>query len=63
MRTVSSESVQGGAGQLYAPAPENWKDLFEKDLLDAYSVTPDHYEDFGDGFFQVYVMMENLFPM
>lgn len=38
-----------------APAPDNWKELFEKDLLEAYDVTPARYEDLGGGIYQVYV--------
>ena len=32
-----------------------WKTEFEKSLLENYGVTPDHYEDLGDGVYQVYV--------
>jgi len=41
-----------------APVSDNWKSLFENDLMDAYSVTPDHYEDLGDGSFQVFVKVD-----
>lgn len=41
-----------------ASAPVNWKELFENDLMSAYSKTPDHYEDLGDGIFQVYVEID-----
>ena len=34
---------------------EAWKKEFEKSLLENYGVTPDHYEDLGDGIYQVYV--------
>ena len=34
---------------------EAWKTEFEKSLLENYGVTPDHYEDLGDGVYQVYV--------
>ena len=34
---------------------EAWKIEFEKSLLENYGVTPDHYEDLGDGIYQVYV--------
>ena len=34
---------------------EAWKMEFEKSLLENYGVTPDHYEDLGDGVYQVYV--------
>jgi hypothetical protein len=34
---------------------EPWKIAFEKSLFDNYGVKPDHYEDLGDGIYQVYV--------
>ena len=34
---------------------EAWKTEFEKSLMENYGVTPDHYEDLGDGVYQVYV--------
>ena len=37
---------------------EVWKKEFEKSLLENYGVTPDHYEDFGDGVYQVYVEID-----
>ena len=37
---------------------EAWKKEFEKSLLENYSVTPDHYEDLGDGIYQVYVKID-----
>ena len=33
---------------------------FEKSLLENYGVTPYHYEDLGDGVYQVYVEIEKL---
>ena len=35
-----------------------WKDVFEKSLLDNYGVTPDHYENLGNGVYQVYVEID-----
>lgn len=35
-----------------------WKDGFEKSLLENYGVTPDHYEDLGNGVYQVYVEID-----
>lgn len=35
-----------------------WKTEFEKSLLENYGVTPDHYEDLGDGVYQVYVEID-----
>ena len=37
---------------------EAWKTDFEKSLLENYGVTPDHYEDLGDGIYQVYVEID-----
>lgn len=37
---------------------EAWKKKFEKSLLENYGVTPDHYEDLGDGIYQVYVEID-----
>ena len=37
---------------------EAWKTEFEKSLLENYGVTPDHYEDLGDGIYQVYVEID-----
>lgn len=34
---------------------EDWKAEFETSLLEQYGVTPDRYEDLGDGVYQVYV--------
>ena len=47
-----------------APANENsaaddaWKAAFEKSLLENYGVKPDHYEDLGNGVYQVYVEID-----
>ena len=38
---------------------EAWKTEFEKSLLENYGVTPDHYEDLGDGVYQVYVEIDD----
>lgn len=38
---------------------EAWKTEFEKSLLENYGVTPDHYEDLGDGVYQVYVEIDS----
>ena len=37
---------------------EAWKVEFEKSLLENYGVTPDHYEDLGNGVYQVYVEID-----
>ena len=41
-----------------AKAPENWRELFEKALLTDYSQTPSRYEDVGNGYYQVYVLID-----
>ena len=42
-----------------APIQENWKALFEQDLMDVYAQTPDHYEDLDGGLIQVYVSLDD----
>ena len=37
---------------------EMWKTEFENSLLENYGVTPDHYEDLGDGVYQVYAEID-----
>ena len=37
---------------------KGWKEEFEKSLLENYDVTVDHYEDIGDGVYQVYVEID-----
>ena len=39
-------------------ADDAWKVEFEKSLLENYGVTPDHYEDLGNGVYQVYVEID-----
>jgi hypothetical protein len=41
-----------------APVPDNWKELFEANLLIEYDVVPSRYEDLGDGYYQVYVIID-----
>ena len=41
-----------------APSDESWKAAFEKSLWENYNVTPEYYEDLGDGVYQVYVKMD-----
>lgn len=40
-----------------ADTREPWKIEFEKSLFENYGVTPDHYEDLGNGVYQVYVVI------
>ena len=37
---------------------DGWKVEFERSLLEDYGVTPDHYEDLGNGIYQVYVKID-----
>ena len=39
-------------------ADDSWKVEFEKNLLDSYSVKPDHYEELENGVYQVYVEID-----
>ena len=41
-----------------ASSDESWKVDFEKSLWENYNVTPEYYEDLGDGVYQVYVKMD-----
>ena len=41
-----------------ASSDESWKADFEKSLWENYNVTPEYYEDLGDGVYQVYVKMD-----
>ena len=41
-----------------ASSDESWKTDFEKSLLENYNVTPEYYEDLGDGVYQVYVKID-----
>jgi len=43
---------------LNAPIPEDWKTMFEADLLEQYDVEVVRYEDLGDGYYQAYVMID-----
>ena len=39
-------------------ADEAWKQAFEESRWENYGVVPDHYEDLGDGGYQVYVEID-----
>ena len=41
-----------------ASSAESWKADFEKSLWENYNVTPEYYEDLGDGVYQVYVKID-----
>ena len=46
------------AAETTASTEEAWKIEFEKSLLENYGVTPEYYEDLGDGVYQVYVKID-----
>ena len=52
----ADESAPADEGSL--SEDDAWKQEFEKSLLENYGVTPDHYEDLGDGVYQVYVEID-----
>ena len=40
-----------------------WKENFEKRLFEEYGLTPEYYEDLGNGIYQVYVKKgDNIVP-
>ena len=51
-------SKRGKGADLTQMEDTAWKAEFEKSLLENYGVTPDHYEDLGDGVYQVYVEID-----
>ena len=58
-----TEAPTEGPTQTPTQAPtqeekEAWKIEFEKSLLENYGVTPEYYEDLGDGIYQVYVRID-----
>ncbi len=52
--TAESEDLAESA----ASSDESWKVDFEKSLWENYNVTPEYYEDLGDGVYQVYVKID-----
>ena len=54
--TTAVETVP--AAETTASTEEMWKIEFEKSLLENYGVTPEYYEDLGDGVYQVYVKID-----
>ena len=55
-KTSSAESDD--LAESAAPSDESWKADFEKSLWENYNVTPEYYEDLGDGIYQVYVKID-----
>lgn len=51
--TAAQASTQTSTGK--SAGSGDWKTEFEKSLWENYQVTPDHYEDLGNGVYQVYV--------
>lgn len=59
----SSDQAEAPADEGSFAEDEAWKAEFEKSLLENYGVTPNHYEDLGDGVYQVYVEIDgNIVP-
>lgn len=52
------EAVGSPTIEIETTTSEAWKKEFEQSLLDNYGMTPDHYEDLGDGVYQVYVIID-----
>ncbi len=63
---AASDPAQTPAAPAVTPTPaagkdagsDGWKAKFERSLLEDYGVTPDHYEDLGNGIYQVYVKID-----
>jgi len=51
------EAIMQASG-LRSGDQEEWKIAFEKSLFENYGVKPHHYEDLGNGVYQVYVYLE-----
>lgn len=54
----STEETSTNADTTEETDTDAWKAEFEQSLLDNYGVVPDHYEDLGDGIYQVYVEID-----
>ena len=54
----ASSAESDALAESSAPSDESWKVDFEKSLWENYNVTPEYYEDLGDGVYQVYVKMD-----
>lgn len=60
IQTTAEPSATDAASQPAEESPsfapeEAWKTAFEESLWENYSVRPHHYEDIGNGGYQVYV--------
>ena len=58
VRTYSRFPVRVMTAETTASTEEAWKIEFEKSLLENYGVTPEYYEDLGNGIYQVYVNID-----
>ena len=54
----ASSAESDNLAESAAPSDESWKVDFEKSLWENYNVTPEYYEDLGDGIYQVYVKID-----
>ena len=55
---VETPVIAAPAATPSAAGNDGWKAEFEKSLLENYGVTPDHYENIGNGVYQVYVKVD-----
>ena len=59
----ATEETPASADTTEETDADEWKIEFEQSLFDNYGVVPDHYEDLGDGIYQVYVEIDgNVIP-
>jgi len=58
--TTGNEAKQKSYGEPadVSASDEAWKAEFEASLLEQYGVVPERYEDMGEGWYQVYVIIE-----
>lgn len=54
----SGSETEPAEADASSAADEAWKQAFEESLRENYGVVPDHYEDLGDGVYQVYVEID-----
>ena len=58
VRDSSGSETEPAEKDAPSAADEAWKQAFEESLWENYGVVPDHYEDLGDGVYQVYVEID-----
>lgn len=55
---TQTDAADAAASASPEETKETWKVAFEKSLLENYGVTPEYYEDLGNGVYQVYVRID-----